>query len=532
MSRIALTALWLFAVLVRADARTWTDHAGTHQIEADIVSISDDSVVLQKTDKRELHVKFDSLSADDILFLKGYVHKHPRPDGPPVPLRIDADKAADAVNGIVKKLEARLTAAAGEDTEVRQKTAYSKAIKDLDDDVKSKTFSLYFPIKNVADDRGHTLTLAKPFGITGFQDFLSWFVPKLSDSKAAEIDNGDALVLKGRGKLITYDYGPMRPASSGPKTLCVLTICSPVSKQSYGFYLQDYEFKIEHGFKVYLPPQVDPPKPAGWAAQPVLTPPFGQPVFGQPAQPVNAPFGPAAGQNAPAPSPSSLPPGQSANLGQPRPNGQANQTPTSAPSVQSPSARVADIRPGSAGPNLPPPSSVEPPSVIDVNTSYAKYVHDRLTPDKYDQRVVRRAQHFPNWEDSAKNPMVDIGHNYSHYFWAAIQSWPSDRRALWLYHNEDNIKRSVYKKLAEQPATKAELERLARSRVTVDPNFIDPEFADDPDLMYRDEFVTAVYNTTGFDYSSDWSTPWTLLLIFCICGGLIIISWSKYEGWI
>jgi SLA1 homology domain 1, SHD1 len=536
MSRSALTAFCFFSLLVPADGRTWTDHAGTHHIEAEIVSFTDDSVVLRTVDKRELRVKFNALSADDILVLREYVHKHPRPDGPPGPLKIDADKAADAVNGIIKKLNVRLTAAAAEDTEVRQKTAYAKAIKDLDDDVKGKVFSLYFPINNVADDRGHTLTLAKPYGVTGFQNFLSWFVPKLSDSKAAEIDNGDALVLKGRGKLIQYDYGPFRPPpSSGPKSLCVLTICDPVSKQLYGLYLQDNDFKIEHGFKVNMPLHVDQPKLVGGVVQPAMAPPFGQPfspVFGQPAQPINAPFGAVTGQNAAAPNPTSPLPGQSPNLIQPPLNGQTNQTPAAAPIVQTQPAHVAGNVPSPAEAVSQSPESLEPASTIDVKTSYAKYVHDCLTPDKFDQRVVRREKHFPNWRDSDKNPSVDIGHNYSHYFWTAIQSWPSYRQALWLYHNEDNIKRSFYKKLAEQPATKAELARLSRSRVTVDPNFIDPEFTDDPDLMYRDEFVSAIYNSTEFDYNSDWSTPWTILVIFCICAGLIVVSWSKYEGWI
>ena len=63
----------------------------------------------------------------------------------------------------------------------------------------------------------------------------------------------------------------------------------------------------------------------------------------------------------------------------------------------------------------------------------------------------------------------------------------------------------------------------------MNPYYVDSEFEDDPDLMYREEFVDAVYNETSF--SDNWSMPYSWLVAAVIVGMIAIVAWSKHEGY-
>src|SRR5690349_3574677 len=104
---------------------------------------------------------------------------------------------------------------------------------------------------------------------------------------------------------------------------------------------------------------------------------------------------------------------------------------------------------------------------------------------------------------------IDIGHNYPSVFLRTVQNLPANRLALWAYHNQDNIGFEFWKQVAHRGGVEAEIDRLRKSGLAVDQNYVDAEFEDDPDLMYSEEFVSAIYQSSGFEYSSDWTMPWT-----------------------
>src|ERR1700690_2312570 len=82
--RAAAALLFIVAILpAHAEARTWTDCTGLHHFDGEIVSIGDESVLLNKPDKSQVRMEFDKLCHNDILYLRQYVHDHPRAGGPP-----------------------------------------------------------------------------------------------------------------------------------------------------------------------------------------------------------------------------------------------------------------------------------------------------------------------------------------------------------------------------------------------------------------------------------------------------------------
>jgi hypothetical protein len=533
MLRFYLAPIVLIGCVAPSAARTWTDCTGINRTEAEIIAIGDNSVRLRKTDGSQVSIPFDKLCHDDVLYLKDYVHKHPTPGGPPEPLKTEADLAADAVNAVLKKIDSQLEAVVKEDTEVRQRVAYAKVLKDLDNDIKNTTFEVYFPIENVANDKSHTLILGKPEGIDGFQAWLDRFTPKLSESEAVKINVGDAMVLKGRGRLI-YSFSQAQILGGQPKTIqSVLATYNATSKQYFALCLQDAHFRIEKRITVKAPSSFDPPKPAAPAVvQTTPVQPNQQgaaalpPVFGQPT-PVggfgltNPPTNPS-----PATTPTGVAPATSPALssGQQTVVASANQSPQW-PAVNGSTAGSPSL--ATVNQNVD-----DRPSRIDVNASYAQYIRSKLTREKFEQRAARKAQHFRNWDRWINQPAYDIGHNYHPVLLYAVQEWTPERRALWLYHNRDNLRTQYYKQLAERSDTKSALENVAASGVVRDPSYIDPEFVDDPDLLYSDPFVEAVYGNMEFDYQRDWEMPWTTLVAVCIFGMIVLISWSKYEGWI
>jgi SLA1 homology domain 1, SHD1 len=501
LSRLAIIAL-LF-VATPASARVWTDFTGIHRTEAEIISVRDDAVLLRKTDGSQVRIPFDKLSHDDMAYLKDYIHKHPNPGGPPEALKSEPEKAADAVNAVLKKLKTQIDATQEETTEVRQRLAYANVLKTLDSEIKSTTFELYFPIENVASDDLHTLSLGKPELIEGYEVWLNQFRPKLPENKAIEINRGDALVLKGHGRL-EYNYSSAQLMKGDKLRLqCVLVTYNETSKQHYGLMLVDYKFRIEKRITVEIPKPVESPKP-----NPIVV----TPVFGQPNTPVVGTFPPI---QPPAQNVSAFP------LTQPPVQTQFAATP---PVVVVPAPQTENVAPT-------PPVVVSPLSRIDLNVSYAKYVKSKLTPDKYDQRDARLRSHFPGYAQQMSLPQIDIGHNYHPVFWRAIQSWPADRIALWAYHNRDNIGYEYWKQIANRSGVDSELTRLVHSGARVDPGYIDPEFINDPDLMYNDSFVSAIYNSPSFDYAEDWTMPWTTLVAVCVFGMILLLAWTKYEGW-
>lgn len=122
--------------------------------------------------------------------------------------------------------------------------------------------------------------------------------------------------------------------------------------------------------------------------------------------------------------------------------------------------------------------------------------------------------HPMNWYYS--QPPMYLGGGYSPFLWYMMMEWSAERRAAWLYNNRDNIERDAYERGmrdAEVAKTVAELET---NKVARDPNYVDPEFAKDPSLMYDQNYVEAVYNPTVVSKDNSGSGIVTFMVVMVI----------------
>lgn len=75
------------------------------------------------------------------------------------------------------------------------------------------------------------------------------------------------------------------------------------------------------------------------------------------------------------------------------------------------------------------------------------------------------------------------------------ESLNSHQRATWVYHHRDQMDSARYQELlAKDAELKALLEALEKEKVARDPNYVLPALAQNPDLQYSKDFVTAAYN--------------------------------------
>ena len=94
-------------------------------------------------------------------------------------------------------------------------------------------------------------------------------------------------------------------------------------------------------------------------------------------------------------------------------------------------------------------------------------------------------------------PHYYVGGGYSSAFWWIMMTeWSAERRAMWLYHNQTSIERDAYERGMKDAAVAAELAKLKAQNVAVNPDYVDKDFTDNPDLMYSQEYVEAAYNPT------------------------------------
>lgn len=126
-----------------------------------------------------------------------------------------------------------------------------------------------------------------------------------------------------------------------------------------------------------------------------------------------------------------------------------------------------------------------------------------------------------------------MGGGYSSAYWWMMMEWDANRRARWLYHNQSNIESAAYQKGMQDAAVATEIARLKAEGTSADSNYIDKEFADNPDLMYDQEYVEAAYNPTVVQprrSSAGTILLWIIIISMLLYGGYFVtckMRWGK-----
>jgi hypothetical protein len=85
---------------------------------------------------------------------------------------------------------------------------------------------------------------------------------------------------------------------------------------------------------------------------------------------------------------------------------------------------------------------------------------------------------------------------YSLGFWWMMMEWNASRRAEWLYHNQSRISAEAYAEAARDADVQKRLAALEAEKKQRDPDYVDPEFAENPSDQYDQDYVEAAYNPT------------------------------------
>lgn len=125
-------------------------------------------------------------------------------------------------------------------------------------------------------------------------------------------------------------------------------------------------------------------------------------------------------------------------------------------------------------------------------------------------------------------PTINVGGGYSSaFFWIMMTEWSADRRASWLYHNQHTIERDAYERGMRDAETARALAELKARNESVNPDYVDPDFVDNPGLMYTDEYVQAAYNpvvaTPKHVGSGGVGTILVWLLVIAVVGGAVYL---------
>jgi hypothetical protein len=116
-------------------------------------------------------------------------------------------------------------------------------------------------------------------------------------------------------------------------------------------------------------------------------------------------------------------------------------------------------------------------------------------------------------------PSFFVGGGYSSAFWWMMSEWSAERRAQWFYHNQNNIERDAYERGIKDAEVAKHLAEIKAKNVSVDPDYVDPEFAKDPSLMYDDAYIEAVYNPEV--ENTNGTVGAVALAVLCIVLGVI-----------
>ena len=113
-------------------------------------------------------------------------------------------------------------------------------------------------------------------------------------------------------------------------------------------------------------------------------------------------------------------------------------------------------------------------------------------------------------------PTIYVGGGYSSSFWWMMSEWSAERRAMWLYNHQNVIERDAYERGMRDAAVAARVAELRAGNTPVNSDYVDPEFVDDPGMMYTQEHVEAIYNphVAGLDL---WPLFWlAIIILFCL----------------
>jgi hypothetical protein len=151
----------------------------------------------------------------------------------------------------------------------------------------------------------------------------------------------------------------------------------------------------------------------------------------------------------------------------------------------------------------------------------------QLDRQRWENRELRRRDFFGRYYTSP--PPVVVYHDpYSNFFWWWLLDRSLDERAYWAYnHRQSMDERRYHDLLAHDANLEARIRQLEAEHVPHDPTYRPGNL--DPDLMYSNSYVDAVYNPQP-RVTVPLRAMVTVLSVLCVLGLIIWLVFYKRWG--
>jgi hypothetical protein len=174
---------------------------------------------------------------------------------------------------------------------------------------------------------------------------------------------------------------------------------------------------------------------------------------------------------------------------------------------------------------------IEPKTVEKIQSKPLDY----YTGPTREKRVVEHVHHYNYsrpYEWYYTQPTMHVGGGYSSMFWWMMMEWNAERRAQWFYHNRDRIEQTSYQQGLRDAEVARRIAELEAKGVNRDPNYVDPEFQNDPADMYDPAYIQAAHQrpvnvsqpSEPVDMSGFFTFLKWLFIVGCVFAFVIFVS--------
>ena len=146
---------------------------------------------------------------------------------------------------------------------------------------------------------------------------------------------------------------------------------------------------------------------------------------------------------------------------------------------------------------------------------------------RWENRALRRRTFFGRYY--ADTPPVIVYHDpYSNFFWWWLLNRSLDEQAYWAYNHRQSMDGARYRDLLAHDANlEARIRQLEAQHAPPDPTYRPDSI--DPDLMYSNSYIEAVYNPQP-RVTAPLRAMVTVLIVVCVLGLIIWLVFYKRWG--
>jgi hypothetical protein len=132
------------------------------------------------------------------------------------------------------------------------------------------------------------------------------------------------------------------------------------------------------------------------------------------------------------------------------------------------------------------------PRPIDPKDRQIVELRNQLDHERWVNRLPRAQVFYGSYYT---RPLVYYNDPYNSFFWWWLLDRSLNDRAYWAYHHRYDMDDARYQALlARDAALQAQIAQLELQNVQRDRAYVPPDLTANPDLMYSDDYVNAVYN--------------------------------------